>query len=117
MVELGRVLVVLPQIERARRRLGFKPILTRLRTTSAKLRQRTPDSRIHLRRAIAWVDHFMPGGGNCYRRVLLEMALDRDAAEEPLFMGFDASQGKLTGHVWLANRSGGTHHYQVTVRL
>jgi hypothetical protein len=117
LVELGRVLAVLPWVEMARRRRGLKPVVARLRDTSWKLWQRPPHARVHLRRAIAWVDHFMPGGGNCYRRVLLEMALDRGAAAEPVCMGFHALGPRLKGHVWLADRSGSSEPFQVTVRL
>jgi hypothetical protein len=58
----------------------------------------------------------MPGGGNCYRRALLEIALDRGAACEPLLLGFTMREQRLAGHAWLAG-SEDEAGYQVTVRL
>jgi hypothetical protein len=49
-----------------------------------------------LRRAIVSIDARYPGGGNCFRRVLVELALDAGAAEERLVFGLDIGK---TGHV------------------
>jgi hypothetical protein len=52
---------------------------------------------------IAAVDARIPGGSNCYRRALVEMALDASAAEERLFFGLKAHGGARSGHAWLAS--------------
>jgi hypothetical protein len=68
----------------------------------------------------------MIGGGNCFRRALLEMALDRGAAGDPLLMGFNVHGGRLAGHAWLPADDTGERRgvgspvppaYQFTVRL
>jgi hypothetical protein len=58
----------------------------------------------------------MPGGANCFRRALLEMALDRGAATESLLMGFTMKDEHLAGHAWLsgAEEAGS---YQFTVHV
>jgi hypothetical protein len=65
---------------------------------------RTARSRERLRRLVRLVDRVMPDRGNCYRRVLLEISLDRDAAEDPIRIGLREGGGPLSGHVWLADR-------------
>jgi hypothetical protein len=49
----------------------------------------------------------MPDGGNCYRRVLLEIALDPHAAAAPFYMGLDAGGAPMSGHAWLGSSAGG----------
>jgi hypothetical protein len=63
--------------------------------------RRSPSERAVLRRAIAVVDRLMPGGANCYRRVLLEIALDAGAAKQPVMLGLRNGGGPRTGHAWL----------------
>jgi hypothetical protein len=43
----------------------------------------------------------MPGGENCYRRALVEIALDRGAAQEPVHFAFRSRGGHGSGHAWL----------------
>src|SRR5262249_44384489 len=100
-VEICRVLAVLPEVERGRRTRGPRPLVADLRRKARQARARSPRDRARLQRAIAWVDACFPGGGNCYRRALLEMALDRGAASEPLRMGLKAGGGRGSGHAWL----------------
>jgi hypothetical protein len=50
---------------------------------------------------IRLVDRLFPGGANCYRRTLLEIALDAGAAEERLFLGLKEQGGPASGHAWL----------------
>jgi hypothetical protein len=57
-----------------------------------------------LRRLIRGVDACLPGGGNCYRRALLEVALDPAAAAEPLHLGLREHGGPRSGHAWLGDR-------------
>jgi hypothetical protein len=42
----------------------------------------------------------MPGGGNCYRRVLLETRLDPEAASRQIVMGLVSGGGPRSGHAW-----------------
>jgi hypothetical protein len=50
---------------------------------------------------IRLVDRGFPGGGNCYRRALLEVALDPASALEPLHMAVREHGGPGSGHAWL----------------
>jgi hypothetical protein len=52
---------------------------------------------------IAFVDRSFPSGANCYRRVLLEIALDSGAAREPIYFAFSAGGGPQSGHACLAS--------------
>ncbi len=117
LMELLRVLLVLRGAETARRFPGIQQLLLAIRSGARRLPERTPWARRNLRRAIAWVDSLLPGGPNCYRRVLLEMMLDRGAASEPVCMGFLSDGDKLTGHVWLLGHAESSDGYQVNVRL
>ena len=101
--ELGRVLLALPGIEEARQQLGPRPAVEVARRLGREThRRRSESARASLRRAIGWADRrLLPRGGNCYRRVLLEIALDAGAADEPVMMGFRAAGGPGSGHAWL----------------
>jgi hypothetical protein len=116
-LELARVLAVLPGVEWGRRRLGPKPLLQRLRRRGRGCRERDPAARRRLRSAIAWLDARFPDQGNCYRRALLEVALDRGAAGEPFRMGFRLGEGALSGHAWLADRAGASESYDAELVL
>ncbi len=116
-LELARVLAVLPGIEAGRRRQGPKPLLARLRRRGNRTRERDAPARQRLQRAIAWIDRRFPGGANCYRRALLEIALDRGAAGEPFRMGFHVGAGPVSGHAWLADRVGEAKSYDAEVEL
>jgi len=48
----------------------------------------------------------LPDGGNCYRRALLELALDPTAAAEPLVFGLKQGGGSGSGHAWLGDARG-----------
>lgn len=58
-------------------------------------------ARARLQRTIRFVDRFFPSGPNCYRRALVEIAMDAGAAAEPLHMGLQAEGGLNSGHAWL----------------
>jgi len=47
----------------------------------------------------------MPNGPNCLRRSLLEMSLDRGAAQEKLLAGYKAGGLVGSGHAWLESES------------
>jgi hypothetical protein len=103
LVDLARVLLALPGVEFARKVQGPAPLVGRLRVKGARRVARTKAQRRRLQATIAAVDGRLSGGGNCYRRALLEIALDRDAAAEPLFMGLTAAGGPKSGHAWLGS--------------
>ena len=99
LAELLNVLRVLPEIESARRKCGPRPLLEDLRRRAARAPERGAVRRRCLRRAIAWVDRCL--GANCFRRTLLETALDRGAASEAVSLGFSTGGAQLSGHAWL----------------
>src|SRR4051794_12779383 len=100
--EVPRVLRILPYVEWRRRRLGPRRLVDMFRAMGAQCEgDRNPQARARLRRAIRWVDALFVGSPNCYRRVLLEIALDPDAAREPVFVAVQARGGPRSGHAWL----------------
>jgi hypothetical protein len=114
--ELGRVLAAVLEVEIGRHIMGPKPLLKKFRSRGARVRKRNPIDRARLRRAIGWVDARCLGGPNCYRRALLEVALDRGAAAEPFRMGLKAHGGVGSGHAWLGS-SQSTEGYDVELAL
>jgi hypothetical protein len=61
--------------------------------------------RSRTRKAIAWLDRRLFAQPNCYRRVLLEISLSREAAAERVMMGFRDVGGIGSGHAWLESDS------------
>jgi len=55
---------------------------------------------------IRLVDRCFPSGGNCYRRVLIEIGMDAGAAAERLHLGLRADGGLNSGHAWLESAPG-----------
>ena len=98
-VDLGKVLVTLPAVERGRRREAAGPLLARMRARGVTCHLRASASRARLVRAIAFVDRRAPGGPNCLRRALLRVALDATAARDPVVFGLDVPEGR--GHAWV----------------
>lgn len=92
-----------PRVEWSRRRLGPLGAAQKMRSKGTKIPARGTAERAWLQRAVHTVDRIFPGGPNCYRRALLEMALDSGAASEPLMMGFRIGGGPGSGHAWLAS--------------
>jgi hypothetical protein len=117
LADLLHVLVLSPAVERARTREGLQPLLKRLRARGSSSRRRDPQARSRLRRAIGLVDRLFPGGPNCYRRVLLEIALDAGAAEEPVRLGFRAGGGARTGHACLESDPTSLESYDAVFTL
>lgn len=117
LAELCNVLRVLPGLERARHTLGPRPLLDEIRARAGRHPRRGETARRCLRRAVRWVDACMPGGGNCYRRAVLEMALDRGAADTPLALGFARDGDRLTGHAWVEGSDTGAGRYDFTLRV
>jgi Transglutaminase-like superfamily len=101
--ELTRVIQVLPQVEAGRRTEGPASLIGSLREQGRSKSVRTPERRADLQRAIRFVDRWMPDGGNCYRRSLLEIALDPQAAQAPLHLALRQHGGPKSGHAWLGD--------------
>lgn len=102
LAELARVCRRLPAVERNRRRAGLHGAVALSRRLGAGQRARLEGERGRLRRIISIVDRCLPGGGNCVRRALLEMALDGGAARDTFLAGLQSQGGSGSGHAWLA---------------
>ena len=102
-MELPHVLRILPEVEWGRRRQGPAPLLDSLRRRGRQCSARSSEQRQCLRRAIRFVDARFPDGGNCLRRVLLEVALDSVAATETVHMAVREHGGAGSGHAWLGD--------------
>lgn len=103
LIDLARIAALLPVVELGRRTRGPARLVPTLRACGRRVGLRTADRRARLRRLIRAVDARLPGGGNCYRRALLEMALDPQSAAEPLHLGLRAGGGPNSGHAWLGD--------------
>lgn len=96
-LELARALREIRRAERLRMTQGPAEAVAAQRARGRRRkRRRSPEQRRILRRAIVSVDARYPGGGNCFRRVLTELALESGAAEDRLVFGLDIGR---TGHV------------------
>lgn len=94
--EVARVLRVIHEAERRRTHEPPQGAVAAMRARGTRARARGPIGRARLRRAIGWVDAAFPAGPNCFRRTLVEVALDAGAASETLVFGLDVGK---TGHV------------------
>jgi hypothetical protein len=94
--EVARALGVVGRAERLRRTASPERAVAMMRASGRGERARGIVGRARLRRAIGWVDAAFPTGPNCFRRVLVEIALDGAAANETLVFGLDVGK---TGHV------------------
>ncbi len=115
--DLLRVGLVLPAIEFGRVNEGPGHLVPRLRSRGQASRRRNEAERTTLRRAIGIADRLIPGGPNCYRRALLEIALDAGAAEEPLKFGLRSNGGTGSGHAWLGSDRDPPVTYDVELAL
>lgn len=100
-IEAARVVPLLRVVDRARRSESPERALAAMRARGAAQTERGPVGRARLRRAIGWVDAMLPGAASCYRRILLEVALDGGAAHETVVFGLDVGS---TGHVAFEGR-------------
>lgn len=110
-VELWRAASIALSIDRRRGSQAPRKLINSLRAQGVLRGARSPAKREVLRRAIRVVDRFFSSGPNCYRRVLMEIALDAGAASEPLHMGLNADGGVNSGHVWFASAPEGVKTY------
>lgn len=96
--EVPRVLRLIRKAERYRLRDSPESAVKAMRARGRLTKKRGVIGRARLRRAIGWIDavYFPTKGGNCFRRVLVEVGLDAGAAEETLVFGLDIGR---TGHV------------------
>jgi Transglutaminase-like superfamily len=99
--ELVIVLAFLFPVERLRSSTGPQAAIATARRMGQRWGARGPARRALLRKAIRWSDRRLFAESNCYRRVLLEIALDRGAATEKVMMGFREGGGTGSGHAWL----------------
>jgi hypothetical protein len=112
-----RALWLLPSVERARLSWGPAPAIEFFRKMGRTQRARTAPQRAMLRRAVALADRLWPGEPNCYRRVLLEVAMDAGAAEERVNLGLKAHGGPRSGHAWLGSAPDVADTYDVALSL
>ena len=96
--EVFLVARALPYLEYCRLFLGPAAAALIARRIASGRPRRVVD-RDRVRRAIFLVDRLL--GQSCYRRVLLELALDRRAADEPVFFGLMSEGGPQSGHAWV----------------
>lgn len=87
--------------ERLRMRRGPSQAVESARRMGRRWPTRDGAGRARLQRAIRWVDRSIFREPNCYRRVLVEIALDGGAAVEKLILGFRAGGSVGSGHAWL----------------
>jgi hypothetical protein len=115
--ELFRALGVLPLVEAGRHREGPRPLAKRLRARGLAARARSPEGRRAMLQAIAFVDRLAPGPASCYRRALMELALDPQSAREDLVLGLRAHGGARSGHAWTGPRSPAAPTYDVELSI
>jgi hypothetical protein len=99
--DLLGVLRLVLSVDRWRQDLALHGAVARARYGGTQRPARSPAARIRLKRVIGAVDRRLPGGRNCVRRALLEMALDGGAARERFFAGLQTGGGPGSGHAWL----------------
>ncbi len=77
---------------------------------------RSPAARRRLKRLIGAVDRRLPGGQNCVRRALIEIALDGGAARERFFAGLQLGGRPGSGHAWLESDPA-TERYDAVIAI
>ena len=97
------VMRALPEVEFGRLFFGPAPLVKRVRGKGRAGVRRTQAERRQLRNIIGAIDRCLPGGRNCYRRALLEMAIDPVTAATELKFGLRHGGGHRSGHAWLAD--------------
>jgi hypothetical protein len=115
--DLVAVLRAAPLVERGRLRSGPESLLRTLRARGLAGQPRTDRERRRLARIIRIVDACFPGGGNCYRRSLLEIAVDPVASATPLHLGLRSGGGPRSGHAWLGAKTDAPQRYDAEFSL
>jgi hypothetical protein len=103
LVDFLRVVAAARWVEQVRLEKGPRLAMEVVRSVGATKADRGPAGRFQLARIVRVVDRLFSGGPICYRRALLEAALDSGAAAEPLMMGFRTADGSCEGHAWLGS--------------
>jgi hypothetical protein len=116
-LEILRILRVLPEAEIYRRFSGPAVCVNRFRSHGRRSCKRSAADRLQLRRLIHTIDRRLPGGGNCLRRALVEIALDSAAATEPLHFGLNLGGGAKSGHAWLETDTRAVRGYDAVFTL
>jgi hypothetical protein len=111
LTDLPEVIGVSRRVESARRMGEPARIIDSLRTLGASKRARSEPARRNLRRLVGLVDRCYLSGPNCFRRVLTEVAMDANAAREPVHLGLRAHGGRDSGHAWLGHQSNQSVRY------
>jgi hypothetical protein len=101
--DLATALSRVRSVERQRLTAGPKAAVEVARWQGRRGRSRDASQRCDLRLVIKCVDRLWPGRPNCYRRVLLEVSMDGNAAHEPIYFGLNASGAPHSGHAWLSS--------------
>ncbi|MCK6549743.1 hypothetical protein L6R52_28155, partial [Myxococcota bacterium] len=96
---------------------GPRRLVPLARRLGAHARARNPAERARLRRLIGGVDARLSGASRCYRRVLIEIALDRGAASETVHLGLYARGGERSGHAWLASEGPARERFDAVIEL
>jgi hypothetical protein len=115
-IEAFRIALALPSVEIWRRRRGPRLCAEHFRAHGKRSALRSAEQRHRLKNLIHAIDRLLPDGGNCYRRVLLELALDPTAAAEPVVFGLKQGGGSGSGHAWLGDARG-SENYDAEFRL
>jgi hypothetical protein len=111
-----RALGWLFRAERSKRRTGPTAVVAVFRAAGMRAPSRSPSERARLRSLIRRLDHYFPAGPNCYRRALVEIAMDAGAAREPLHLGLNLSP-RAGGHAWLSSDAADGAAYEVELRM
>jgi hypothetical protein len=99
-MQLVRLATTCCRIERERRKGNGAVALKMARSVGQFRRRRSPSGRLLLRRFLYQFDKVLPGS-NCFRRVLLEVALDSGSSAESVCFGVDTGANPFSGHVWI----------------
>jgi hypothetical protein len=104
-------------VENERVSVGPGILVARLRRRGTGCLRRGTIDRARLQRLIRVVDRLFSSGPNCYRRALLEIAMDAGAAKERLEVGLALTHESARGHAWLESSSDTGGGYQVQLSL
>lgn len=115
-LDLWQVLRLVPVVDQWRRNLSLHRAVAVARDGGARRPSRTPAARMRLKRVISAIDRRLPGGKNCVRRALLEIALDGAAARERFFAGLQTGGGPGSGHAWLESEPT-SNHYDAVITI
>jgi hypothetical protein len=118
LLDFAAAVAAIIDAERSRRRdEGPGAAVPRFRARGHLKRRRDPEALARLQRVIGIADRYLPGGPNCYRRVLAEISLDAGSAGEPMHMGLTRGQATFAGHAWLGDRREPGARYDVELAL